>query len=62
MNRNENELWNSRLTKVLKMVDMYSDRKMLEASAINNKDYDSKYFKRKSEVKTIKSLKEIEGW
>lgn len=62
MNRPEQEFWNGRLSKIIKMIDMYADKKIMEASAIRNENYSSKYFSGKTDVKEIKSLKEIEGW
>jgi hypothetical protein len=63
MNRPEQEFWNSRLAKIIKMIDMYADKKIMQAAAIRNEEYKSKYFSSQtSEVKEIKSLKEIEGW
>jgi hypothetical protein len=62
MNRPENEFWSAKLSKIIKMIDMYSDEKLIEASAMRNEKYQSKYFSGKTDVKEIKSLKEIEGW
>jgi hypothetical protein len=62
MNRSESEFWNSKLVKIMSVIDMYIDKKMLETKAMNNEPYQSKYFSPKETVKEVKSLKEIEGW
>jgi hypothetical protein len=62
MNRPEQEFWNSRLSKIIKMIDMYADKKAMEAHAMRNEQYQSKYFSGGNKAKKINSLKEIEGW
>jgi hypothetical protein len=62
MNRSEQEFWNSKLVKILCIIDMFIDKKMIESQAINNKPYQSKYFSSKDTVKKVNSLKDIEGW
>jgi hypothetical protein len=62
MNRPEQEFWTSRLSKIIKMIDMYADKKVMEASAMRNEKYQSRYFSSKEEPNVSKSLKEIEGW
>lgn len=61
MNRNENEFWESPLVKVVKLIDIYADRKLAESKAIQGEKYKSKYFNAKEQVKTVKSLKDIPG-
>jgi len=62
MNRPESEFYNSPFCKVIKMIEIYNDLQNIEAAAMQNKPYESKYFSHKAEVKQINSLKEIEGW
>lgn len=62
MNRPETEFWEARLSKILKMIDMFMDEKMIESSAMRNEKYQSKYFSHKTEAKQINSLRDIEGW
>jgi hypothetical protein len=62
MKRSEDELWNSSFGHVVAMIDMYLDEKQMQAAAMNNEYYDSKYFMQKQEAKEIHSLKEMEGW
>jgi uncharacterized protein YozE (UPF0346 family) len=44
------------------MVARYVDEKNVEKAEMNNEAYESKYFPKREEVKTITSMKEIEGW
>jgi len=62
MQRSEQELLKSSFAKVIAMIDMYADEMQLKAATMSNKEYDTKYFKQKEEVRVIKSMKEIEGW
>lgn len=61
MNRDENEFWESPFVKITKLIDIYADRKIAESKAIQGEKYNSKYFKAKENVKTVKSLRDIPG-
>ena len=60
MQRPNDEFWHSSFAKVVKMIDMYTDELQLKAAAANSNKYQSRYFN--SDVKTINSFKEMEGW
>jgi hypothetical protein len=62
MNRPESEFYNSSFNKVIKMIEIYNDLQNIEAAAMQNNPYESKYFNQNSNVEYVKSLKEIEGW
>ena len=62
MGRSEPEFWNSAFRKVMKMIDMYVDEKNMQNAAMNEEEYESKYFSEVNEIKEIKSMREIEGW
>lgn len=62
MGRSQDEFWYSSFAQVTTMIDMYSDESQLQASVVNSESYESKYFNKQEEVKTIQSMKEIEGW
>jgi hypothetical protein len=62
MKRTEDEFWNSSFAKVVSMIDMYADEMQLQAAAMKNEKYQSKYFGQKEEVRYVNSMKETEGW
>lgn len=62
MGRSQDEFWYSSFAQVATMIDMYTDELQLQASVMNNEPYESKYFSKQEEVKSIQSMKEIEGW
>ena len=60
MGRSEEEFFNSRYSKIQKMIDIYTDEKQMEAAEINRQSYCSKYFA--PPVETVSSMKDIEGF
>ncbi len=62
MQRSQEEFWNSTMAQIFHMIDMYADELQMKAAAMNNEQYQSKYFQEPQEVRVIKSMKEIEGW
>ncbi len=62
MHRQEDEFWRSSLAHVVKMVDMYADKIRMQAAAMKNEEYRSKYFSPTVEIRDIQSMSEIEGW
>ncbi|MDF2609045.1 MAG: hypothetical protein K0R92_519 [Lachnospiraceae bacterium] len=62
LGRSQDEFWHSSLAQILQMIEMYADEMQVKAAAINNNEYNSKYFQPKEEVRVIQSMKEIEGW
>ncbi len=61
MERTEPEFWNSTIRKITMLIDMYVDEKSIEAAAVNDGEYESKYF-RPEEAKTVTSMREVEGF
>lgn len=62
MNRPESEFFGSSFSKIIEMIEMFTDLQNAEAAATQGKAYKSKYFSGKEETKLVKSLNEIEGW
>lgn len=57
MKMSEREFWESSPAKIEKMIDIYMDEKMVEAS----EGYVSKYFNQQ-QTTTANSMKEVEGF
>ena len=65
MNRPKEEFYYCTFRHVMAMIDMYTDEKLMESHYMKGESYNSKYFNKSDSgdnVKTITSLKEIEGW
>lgn len=62
LQRSQEEFWHSRFSQIIIMVEMYADEKNMEKAEMNNKPYESKFFKQQDDVQEIKSMKEIVGW
>lgn len=62
MRRSKDEFLTSSLAQIVMTIDMYADEMQMQAAAMNNEDYCSKYFSAKEEVSHISSMKEIKGW
>jgi hypothetical protein len=62
LRRSQDDFWRSSLAHILKMLDIYVDEMMVQASGMKNEEYHSKYFNEQPEVVDIKSMKDIPGW
>ena len=62
MGMSDEDFFHSSLQKVTKMIEIFSDEKQLEASQLNNTEYNPKYFRQEQEIVDIKSMNEIPGW
>lgn len=60
MRMSEQGFWDSPFCKVMKLIDMYEDEVMMQASAAGQVGYTSVYFN--EEPSEIHSMREVEGF
>lgn len=62
LGRSDKDFWHSSICKITTMIDIYADEQNMKIAAMNNEDYESKYFnstKPKEEIVTITSMSQI---
>lgn len=63
MGMSEQDFWKSPFDKVMKLIDIYQDEVAAKTAAMNQEDYQSKYFNgTPEEAPVIYSMRDVEGF